>query len=85
MSADTPATLSIEERILAALDEARPHLRRDEGDIDFVRFEAETGVAEVRFIGACSGCAMSAMTLRAGIERIVRIAVPEVKRVEAVK
>ncbi|MBU3742508.1 MAG: NifU family protein [Candidatus Kapabacteria bacterium] len=85
MAADAVTGSSIEDRILAALDEARPHLHRDQGDIDFVRFEAETGVAEVRFTGACSGCAMSAMTLRAGIERIVRIAVPEVRRVEAVR
>lgn len=75
----------IEEQIRKALDEARPHLQRDEGDIEFVRFEEATGVAEVRFLGACQGCAMSAMTLRAGIERVVRIAVPDVKRVEAVK
>jgi Fe-S cluster biogenesis protein NfuA len=77
--------MSIEERIVQALHEARPHLHRDNGDIEFVRFDPSLGVAEVRFLGACSGCAMSAMTLRAGIERIIRIAVPEVRRVEAVR
>lgn len=77
--------MTTEERIVAALQEARPHLHRDNGDIEFIRFDADLGVAEVRFTGACSGCAMSAMTLRAGIERIIRIAVPEVHRVEAIR
>lgn len=76
---------TIEDRIRAALVTTQPHLQRDGGDVEFVSFDASLGVAEVRFVGACSGCAMSAMTLRAGIERTVRIAVPEVKRVEAVK
>ena len=75
----------IEEQIRKALDEARPHLQRDEGDIEFVRFEEATGVAEVRFLGACQGCAMSAMTLRAGIERAIRTHIPEIHRVEAVQ
>ncbi len=76
--------MSIEERITLALQDARPHLQRDGGDVEFVRFEHHNGVAEVRFVGACHGCAMSAMTLRAGIERILRLAVPEIKRVERV-
>lgn len=76
--------MSIEERIILALQDARPHLQRDGGDIEFVRFDNHNGVAEVRFVGACHGCAMSAMTLRAGIERILRLAVPEVRRVERV-
>jgi Fe-S cluster biogenesis protein NfuA len=78
-------TETIDDRIREALEATRPYLHRDAGDIEFVRFDATLGVAEVRFTGACSGCAMSAMTLRAGIERTVRLAVPEVKRVEAVK
>jgi Fe-S cluster biogenesis protein NfuA len=75
---------TIEQRIEMALVSVRPYLERDNGDVEFVRFEASTGVAEVRFVGMCKDCSMSAMTLRAGIERTVRMAVPEVKRVEAV-
>ncbi len=76
--------MTTEQKIVAALDRMRDHLQSDGGDIEFVRFDASTGVAEVRFMGACKGCAMSAMTLRAGIERAVRLEAKEVRRVEAI-
>lgn len=63
----------------------RPYLEADKGDIEFVSFDAASGILELRFIGACRTCAMSAMTLRAGIERVVRRQLPEVRRVEAVQ
>jgi len=62
----------------------RPFLAADNGDIEIVSFDASSGVLELRFLGACRSCAMSAMTLRAGIERVVRRNLPEVRRVEAV-
>ncbi len=62
----------------------RPYLEADKGNIELVSFEISTGVLELRFVGACRTCAMSAMTLRAGIERVVRRHLPEVRRVEAV-
>ena len=77
--------LSIEDRIREALVSVRPHLQADEGDVEFVCFEAELGVVQLRFRGACTHCAMLPMTMRAGIERTLRLAVPEVRRVEAVK
>lgn len=77
--------MSVEDRIIAALNEVRPYLLLDNGDVELVRFEPETGVAELRFSGACVGCAMLPLTLRAGIERTVRAAVPEVRRVEVVR
>lgn len=73
---------SIEQRIIDALQEVRPYLQLDEGDVEFVRFETDIGVVIVRFKGACVGCAMLPMTLRAGIERTIRAAVQEVRRVE---
>jgi Fe-S cluster biogenesis protein NfuA len=76
---------SIEQQIVAALQDVRPYLQTDKGDVEFVRFEPDTGVAVIRFQGACTDCSMSGMTLRAGIERAVRLAVAEVKRVEAEK
>lgn len=75
----------MQQRIINALEDVRPFLMQDNGDVEFVRFEPETGVAVVRFQGACKTCSMSAMTLRAGIERAIRLAIPEVKRVEAEK
>jgi len=77
--------MTIEERILLALDEVRPFLRIDSGDVEFVRFEEELGVVELRFTGACRTCSMLPMTLRAGIERSLRASVPEIRRVESVK
>lgn len=73
------------ERIHAALDECRPYLKVDGGDVEFVRFEEETRTVEIRFLGACVKCPMSVMTLRAGIERILLRRVPEIRRIEQVR
>jgi Fe-S cluster biogenesis protein NfuA len=72
------------DRIEAALSSVRPYLARDEGDVELVRFDPGTGVLEIRWLGACLICPMSRLTLRAGVERAIINAVPEVKRVEAV-
>ena len=74
----------IEKRIQIALETIRVYLKEDEGDIEFVRFEADTNIAEVRFKGRCKDCPLVIMTLRAGVERYLIKAVPEIERVEAV-
>ena len=71
------------EQIQQALDKIRPALQRDGGDIELVDVE-ENGVVRVRLTGACGGCPMSQMTLKQGVERIVKQMVPEVKSVESV-
>lgn len=73
----------MKEQIEQALDKIRPALQRDGGDIELVEVE-ENGVVKVRLTGACSGCPMSQMTLKQGVERIVKQLVPEVKTVESV-
>ena len=73
----------MKEQIEQALDKIRPALQRDGGDIELVDVEKD-GVVKVRLTGACSGCPMSQMTLKQGVERIVKQLVPEVKTVEAV-
>ena len=73
----------MKEQIEQALDKIRPALQRDGGDIELVDVE-ENGVVKVRLTGACSGCPMSQMTLKQGVERIVNQLVPEVKTVESV-
>ena len=73
----------MKEQIERALDKIRPALQRDGGDIELVDVE-ENGVVKVRLTGACSGCPMSQMTLKQGVERIVKQLVPEVKTVESV-
>jgi len=68
-------------RIQAALDEIRPALQFDGGDAELVDFSEDTGVVQLRMHGACQGCGMSTLTLQAGIERILKERVPEVKAV----
>jgi len=70
-------------KVMKALDEVRPYLQADGGDIEFVNY-TDDGIVEVRLQGACGSCPMSTMTLRAGVERAILRNVPEVKRVEAV-
>jgi Fe-S cluster biogenesis protein NfuA len=73
----------IEEKILMAFDEIRPHLKADGGDIEFVDYTDDNRVL-VKLIGACSDCSMSGMTLKAGIEQAVKNALPFVTAVESV-
>ena len=72
----------VKEKIEEVLNEIRPNLQADGGDIEFVGFE--DGVVKVRLKGACAGCPMSQMTLTMGVERVLKQRIPEVERVEAV-
>lgn len=72
----------MQERIQKALDKIRPALQRDGGDVDLV--EVAGGIVKVRLSGACGGCPMSQMTLKNGIEQILKKEVPEVVAVESV-
>ena len=73
----------MKEKIQAAIEKIRPMLKADGGDVELVNV-SEDGVVQVRLQGACSGCPMSQMTLKNGIERIIKQEVPQVKTVEAV-
>jgi Fe-S cluster biogenesis protein NfuA len=70
------------EKIEAAINRVRPALQADGGDVELV--EVKDGVVSLRLTGACGGCPMATMTLKNGIERIIREEVPEVKEVVAV-
>ena len=70
------------EKVEAALDGIRPALLADGGNVELVN--VEEGVVTVRLTGACGGCPMSTMTLRHGIERVLREQLPEVKEVVAI-
>ena len=63
-----------------ALDTIRPALQADGGDIELVNV-GENGVVQVRLTGACSGCPMSQMTLKMGVEKTLKKIVPQVKSV----
>jgi len=73
----------IENRVKKALEQVRPQLQADGGDIDYVGFD--NGIVKVKLKGACSGCPMSAMTLQLGVENLLKKQIPEVKKVEAVQ
>jgi len=70
------------EKVEAALNKVRPALMADGGNVELV--DIEDGVVKVRLTGACGGCPMSQMTLKMGIERLLRKEVPEIKEVIAV-
>lgn len=71
------------EQIEAALGKIRPSLQADGGDVELVDVTAG-GIAKVRLTGACKGCPMSQMTLKNGVERILKQEVPGLKAVEEV-
>jgi Fe-S cluster biogenesis protein NfuA len=73
----------LNEKIEDALDKVRPALQADGGDVEFVDVDDE-GVVTVKLTGACGGCPMSQMTLKMGIEKVLKQNVPEVNRVESV-
>lgn len=66
------------------LNEIRPALQADGGDIELVDVNEETGVVQVRLLGACAGCPMSQMTLQMGVERVLKNKIPGVTKVENV-
>lgn len=68
--------------VARALEEVRPHLQVDGGDVELV--DVEDGVVKVRLKGACAGCPMSQMTVKWGVENYLKKKVPGVKSVEAV-
>ena len=70
------------DKVEKAIEKIRPFLQRDGGDIELV--DVSDGVVKVRLTGACSGCPMSQMTLKQGVERALKEDVPEIKIVEAV-
>lgn len=73
----------MEEKVRGALEQIRPFLQADGGDVELVSIE-EDGTVNVKLTGACGGCPMAQMTLRNGVERILKEQVPEVTQVVSV-
>jgi len=71
------------EKIETALDKIRPSLNADGGDVELVEVSPD-GVVKVKLTGACGGCPMSQMTLKMGIEKVLREEIPEVKEVVSI-
>ena len=70
------------EKVEEVLNKIRPSLMRDGGDVELV--EINDGTVKVKLTGACAGCPMSTMTLKMGIEKILKQEIPEIKEVVAV-
>ncbi len=70
------------EKVEAALEQVRPALLADGGNVQLI--DVKDGVVKLRLTGACGGCPMATMTLKGGIERVLKEQVPEVKEVIAV-
>ena len=72
----------MQEKVEEVLEKIRPSLVRDGGNVELV--EVNDGVVKVKLTGACAGCPMSTMTLKMGIEKILKQEIPEVKEVVSV-
>jgi Fe-S cluster biogenesis protein NfuA len=68
------------DKVAAVLDKIRPALQADGGDVELVEV-TDDGVVKLKLTGACAGCPMSTITLKNGIERILREQIPEIKEV----
>lgn len=72
------------EKIEAVLAKIRPNLQADGGDVQLVNVDDKTGIVQVKLTGACGCCPMSTMTLKNGIEAVLKREIPEVKSVVSV-
>ena len=71
---------NLEERVIKALNQVRPSLQADGGDLEFVSLE-DDGTVVVNLQGACGSCPLATMTLKDGVERYLKDNIPEVKEV----
>lgn len=74
----------MKEQVQAVIEKIRPALQADGGDIELVGV-TEDGIVEVRLQGACGTCPMATMTLKNGVERVLREEIPEVQQVVQVR
>ena len=74
---------TVKDRVEKALEELRPQLQADGGDIELLG--VENGIVKVKMKGACAGCPMSTMTLQWGVENFLKKKIPEIVKVEAVQ
>ena len=73
---------NMDEKIKEVLEEVRPSLKRDGGDVEFVKYN--NGIVELKLKGACAGCPLSQLTIKNYIEALLKERIPEIKEVKAV-
>lgn len=71
-------------QIKQVLLEIAPYIQQDGGDLEFIEYNFQTGVVTVQLHGACVGCGLSQVTLKAGVERLLKAKIPSVSSVRAV-
>ena len=74
----------MKDKVEKSLDRIRPALEADGGNVELVGVDEEKGIVKVKLVGACGSCPMSQMTLRMGVERVLREDIPEITEVQAV-
>lgn len=72
----------LQERVIDVLNQIRPYLQQDGGDLEFIEL-TDDNVVKVRLTGACGSCPHAIMTLKQGVEQTVKRVIPEIKSVEA--
>jgi Fe-S cluster biogenesis protein NfuA len=77
--------MTLRTAVESAIEEVRPMLHMDGGDCEIVDVDESKGRVQLRLVGACGGCPMSALTIRSGLERIVKERVPQVREVVTVE
>ena len=77
-------SLISKERVENALNNVRPYLVADGGDVELIDYNTDSGIVLVRMKGACGNCPMSLMTLKQGIEARMKAAIPEINAVEQI-
>ena len=77
------ANVELESKVKNILEQIRPYLQADGGDVEYVNM-TEDNVVNVRLMGMCGGCPHSQMTLKSGIETAIKRVLPEIKSVESV-
>jgi Fe-S cluster biogenesis protein NfuA len=74
---------ALRSKVLDALDQLRPFLHADGGDMELIDI-TDDAIVQVRMLGSCSDCSMSQMTIKGGLEEAIKMAAPELRGVEAV-
>lgn len=73
----------MKEKVQKAIEIIRPNLQADGGDVELIDVSPD-GIVKVKLTGACHGCPMAQMTLKAGIEKVIKTQVPEIKEVVSI-
>jgi Fe-S cluster biogenesis protein NfuA len=76
--------MTVRERVEQVIEKVKPYIQSDGGDITLIDVHEDTGIVEVKLHGACNTCPSATQTLKGGVERMVRLEVPEIKEVVTV-